>query len=130
MKSPRPTYSSRRLPAAIAAAVFTFVLLFVLASLSDDDTPPSCPASRSGGVDMVVSGPRPCVLHRPGTGAAPGTDSGHVTAPGSSGRTTTPGKAPGGTVKQPKAPAAPKAPAVKVPAAPAPKAPAAPPVRR
>ncbi|MFD9248308.1 hypothetical protein [Streptomyces bottropensis] len=129
MKSPRPTYSPGRLPAAIAAAVFTFVLLFVLASLSDDDTPPSCPVARSGAVDMVPGGPRPCVLYAP---ARAGVDvgTGHTSVPGSSKKTTSPGKSTGGAAKQPKVPAAPKAPAVKVPAAPAPKAPAAPPAAR
>ncbi|MGW0757111.1 hypothetical protein ACWD1Y_11585 [Streptomyces sp. NPDC002814] len=111
--------------------MFTFVFLFALAQLSEPDSPPSCPASRSGGVDIVASGPRPCVLHAPaGAGVAPGTDTGHVIVPGSSGKTTAPGKVPGGSVKQPKVPAAPKAPPVKVPAAPAPKAPAPPAVRR
>jgi hypothetical protein len=125
VKSPR-SVDPYRLAAAIAAAVFTFVLLFALGTLSQPDTPPSCPASRSGGVDIVSSGPRPCVLHTSaGSGAAPGSD-GHATASGGSGKVS------GGTVKQPKTPSAPKAPAApKIPAAPAPKVAAPPPpVRR
>ncbi|MFC8640089.1 hypothetical protein ACFUC2_04935 [[Kitasatospora] papulosa] len=115
-----------RLTIAISAALCTFALLLSVSLLTDDDDSlPSCPASRTGTVDIVASGARPCVLHGPhGTGAAPGRGTGHVTVPGSSGKTAS-------TAKQPKAPAA-KAPTVKAPAVKAPAAPPAvkPPVTR
>jgi hypothetical protein len=111
-----------RLGLAIPAALFTFVLLFSLTLLSEDDGPPRCPASRTGTVDIVTTGPRPCILHAPAgvsSGAVPGPDAGHATVPGRSGKTTAPGKS-GGVGKQPKTPAAPKAPAAPAPKAPAP----------
>lgn len=116
MKSSHPLRP--RLAFAIPAALFTFVLLFSLALLTDDDDSlPSCPASRSGAVDIVASGARPCVLHAPaGAGAAPGVGTGHATVPGGSGKKTSPAKSSGSVAKQPKAPAAPKAPAPKAPA--------------
>jgi hypothetical protein len=100
-----------------------FSALFTLALIGDDDLP-SCPTSRTGSVDLVPSGVRPCVLNGPAVAVAPGigTGSGHTsTSTGSSGKNT---GGSSGTVKQPKAPAAPKVPAApKAPAAPAPKAP-------
>ncbi|MFD3815184.1 hypothetical protein ACFWRZ_08960 [Streptomyces rubiginosohelvolus] len=106
--SPRP----RRLVPAVAASMAAFTALALLAACGDgrDDstsTLPSCPVSRTGLVDMVPSGPRPCVLH--GTGSQTG---GGPAIPG------------GGTAKTPKGDVkVPKAPAPKVPAAPAPKPP-------
>lgn len=113
----------------IGAVVIAFVALFaVVASGGDDDSPPRCPVSRSGAVDMVPGGPRPCVLYGAGHGVATGTGT-HHQGGGQSAATSKPGGSTNGktpTGKQPgaKVPAAPKA-----PAAPAPKAPAAPAVR-
>lgn len=97
-------------------AAFTALALLSACSTSDDGEPPACPVSRSGGVDIVPSGVRPCVLYGSGGKAAADQDSGRAAIPG-------------GAAKQSKAPAAPKvplvkAPAPKAPAAPAPKAPA------
>ncbi|MGC4950972.1 hypothetical protein ACLQ2N_32870 [Streptomyces sp. DT224] len=102
----------------ISAALLTFGLLFSVALLNGDDDPPTCPASRSGVVDIVSSGPRPCILRGGAAAVAPGAGSGagQATVPGTARKTTGQGKGPTGAAKpQRKAPAV-KAPAVKVPA--------------
>ncbi|MGP3953452.1 hypothetical protein [Streptomyces sp. 7N604] len=113
------------------AAVVLMGLAMVLTAVSaaDDDTPPRCPVSHSGSVDLVpAAGPRPCVLYGAGTGIAPGHD-GRQRHGGGSGTTKKPTdltKRPSGSQNRPAAPKAPAAPP-KVPAAP--KAPAAPRIR-
>ncbi|MFC8538051.1 hypothetical protein ACFUJY_29625 [Streptomyces sp. NPDC057249] len=97
----------------ISAALLTFGLLFSVALLNGDDDPPTCLASRSGVVDIVSSGPRPCILRSGAAAVAPGAGSGagHATAPGSVRKTAGPGKGPTGAAKPQR-----KAPAVKAPA--------------
>ncbi|MEU1221319.1 hypothetical protein [Streptomyces microflavus] len=109
----------RRLVPAVAASMAAFTALALLAACGSggesDTTLPSCPVSRTGLVDMVPSGPRPCVLYSTSNKTSGGT-------------AADPGPAiPGGAAKTPKGGMkVPKAPEVKRPAAPAPKAPAAP----
>ncbi|MFF4276195.1 hypothetical protein [Streptomyces sp. NPDC001536] len=122
MKSPH-SINRHRLLAAVVAAVVAFTVLFTLSQLGDDL--PSCPTSRTGSVDIVPSGVRPCVLNGPAAAVAPGIDTGSGHTSTSTGSSS--GKKPNtssGTAKQPKTPTAPKAPVVpKAPAAPAQKAP-------
>lgn len=118
MKSAHPI-NHRRLTAAVTAATVAFSALLAL-SACGSSSPPSCPVSRSGAVDIVAGGPRPCVLHgRSTTAVAPGTDTGRHGRPGGSGKAAGPGKPLGGGAakQQPKVPAAP---APKVPAPPRP----------
>ncbi|KIF05162.1 hypothetical protein PL81_14615 [Streptomyces sp. RSD-27] len=121
-------YSSRpapgRLAAGIAATLVVFVVLLMVVLLSGDDDLPACPASRSSGMDIVVAGPRPCVLHglttaRGGAAeTAPAGQNGGGQGPGSEKQQTTPKAPPRKELAPPKAPPAPAAPR---PAAPAPK---------
>ncbi|MGW7090023.1 hypothetical protein ACWGH2_41940 [Streptomyces sp. NPDC054871] len=98
---------------SIAALVIVFaVLLAMVLRGGDDDSPPRCPVSRSGAVDVVAGGVRPCVLYGAGHGAATGK-------PGGSAKDKTPtGKQPGAKAPEARKPA-PKAPAAN-PKAPAP----------
>lgn len=93
--------------ALVGFAGLAVLLIALFAVVQGDDDPPRCPVSRSGAVDMVPSGVRPCVLYGYGPGVATGNDNGYQHSG------TTP--RPRATVK---GPGAPKAPAAK-PAAPA-----------
>ncbi|AXI91369.1 hypothetical protein SAM9427_37010 (plasmid) [Streptomyces sp. ETH9427] len=92
------------------ATVFFVVLVLIVSGIAllaalqtgDDDGMPRCPASRTGSVDLVPSGARPCVLY--------GADSVPAALPGTRKR---PAVRPGV-----KAPAEPKAVRPKAPAAP------------
>ncbi|RSS86997.1 hypothetical protein EF903_17960 [Streptomyces sp. WAC05292] len=119
MHTPRPAV---RLTAGIVAALAVFTALLALALVSDADGHPACPTSRSGALDIVPAGVRPCVLYgRSPAAVAP--EGG--TAPGAAPRlnTTNDRKQP----TAPKAPVAPKTlapPKAPAPAAPRPPAPA------
>ncbi|MEV0487290.1 hypothetical protein AB0I69_42660 [Streptomyces sp. NPDC050508] len=99
--------------------------LFVVMLSSGDDSPPRCPVSRTGAVDLVPGGPRPCVLYGAGHGTTTGTGTyqqggSHSTSTSEPGSKTSTGKQPGAKAPAPqkpaaKVPAAPKAPAVKAP---------------
>lgn len=117
MKSVPPRRPRHLLP-AIAASVTAFTALSLLAACgADDDQIPPCPVSRSGAVDMVPNGPRPCVLGNAQQGAATSSgghshDGGRQAAKEKTGGSAK-GKAPVG--KQPSAPKAPAPAAPKVP---------------
>lgn len=102
---------------AVSALVVSLITLLSVTMADTDDGPPRCPASRSGAVDLVPPGVRPCVLYGAGSGVTTDYDShtGSTPRPGSTGNQTSAPKQTTG----PKVPAAPK------PAAPAPR-PAAP----
>ncbi|MFD7764141.1 hypothetical protein [Streptomyces microflavus] len=107
--------------AGIVIATFGTLLFLVL---DQDDDAPRCRAYRAKTVDMVNSGPRPCLLYSSGHGSGTVTDThpqGVGQTPGTGSRTS---PKPGGNPTTAKVP--PKASAPKAPAAPAPKAPAAP----
>lgn len=96
-----------RLKGAVIAAVVAFSVLFALTMLGDDDGPPTCPVSRTGGVDLVPSGARPCILYG-SSSAVSGSNSGsgHSGIPRGSEKTAAPRKPQGSEVRKPAAPKA------------------------